>query len=350
MNHAQMEKMNKTVHNLKESETLRLAIRSLTETTGVRVKVLGQNLTEDNREIDARILITSRAGKDEFKVEVKGEVRAAILPHILEQFGKDKDHWLFLAQYIPGPTKEQFRKNGINYLEASGNCFINTGQLYLFVNDKEVKETRKPTEGKLWKPSGLKLLFAMLQDPSLIGGTYRELSEAAGIALGSIHPLLEEIKQEGWLDHEDLRGEPFRSQRERLAMTWAEIYPVVLQPRLKIGKFRFSIPGSQWPRELPDGMYWGGEPAGDIYTQQLVPETYTLYTDRPASELIKKMRILPDEKGNITAYEKFWRDRPGLAVAPGTVPPLLAYAELRNSSDSRAWEIAEKIKMVYVTP
>ena len=190
----------------------------------------------------------------------------------------------------------------------------------------------------------------MLQDPSLIGATYRELSEAAGIALGSIHPLLEEIKQEGWLENQALPGEPFRSPRERLAMKWAEIYPVVLQPRLKIGIFRFSSPRSEWPRELPDGMYWGGEPAGDIYTQQLVPETYTLYTDRPATELVKKMRILPDEKGNITAYEKFWRDRPGLAVAPGTVPPLLAYADLRNSSDSRAWEIAVKIKMVYVTP
>lgn len=342
--------MNKSVHHLKEHEILRLAIQSLTETTGVRVKVLGQNLEEDNHEIDARILITSRAAQDEFKVEVKGEVRAAILPRILEQFGKDKDHWLFLAQYIPGPTKEQFRKNGINYLEASGNCYINAGQLYLFVNDKEVKQARMASEGRLWKPSGLKLLFAMLQDPSLIGTTYRELSEAAGIALGSIHPLLEEIKQEGWLDDETMPGEPFGSPRERLAMRWAEIYPIVLQPRLKIGIFRFLSPGSQWPRELPEGIYWGGEPAGEIYTQQLVPETYTLYTDRPATELVKKMRIVPDDKGNIAVYEKFWRDRPDLAVAPGAVPPLLAYADLRNSSDSRTWEIAEKIKMVYVTP
>jgi len=332
----------------KENETLRLAIESFTKITGVRVKLLDQNLLKGNREIDARILITSQAGQDEFMVEVKGEVRAAILPRILEQFGNKRDHWLFVAQYIPGPTKEQFRQNGINYLEATGNCFINAGHLYLFVNDKEVKQVRKAAEGKLWKPSGLKLLFVMLQDHSLIGATYRELSEAAGIALGSIHPLLQDLQQEGWRDDDLVFGPSFNSLRERLSMRWAEIYPVVLQPRLKIGMFRFLSPASQWPRELPEGTYWGGEPAGEIYTNQLVPETYTLYTDRPANELVKKIRIVPDEKGNIAVYKKFWRDRPGLVIAPGAAPPLLAYADLRNSSDSRAWEIAEKIRMIYV--
>lgn len=346
MNHAQNQKMNKSVHpnRDREHETLRLAIQSLAKITGVQVKVLGQNMLESARQIDARVLIASRAGQNEFKVEVKGEVRAAILPQILEKFRKDRDHWLFIAQYIPGPTKEQFRQNGINYLEASGNCFINAGQVYLFINDKAVKQVRKTAEGKLWKPSGLKLLFVMLQDPTLIGATYRELSEAAGIALGSIHPLLEEIRQEGWLDHDRRPDEQSHSQRERLATRWAEIYPVVLQPRLRIGMFRFLSPGSHWPRELPDGTYWGGEPAGELYTHRLVPETFTLYTDRPATELVKKLRIVPDEKGNIAVYQKFWRDRPGLAKIPGAVPPLLAYADLRNSSDSRAWETAEKLK------
>lgn len=343
--------MNKKIRpNLeKEHETLHLAIESLTKITGVRVKFLHQNLPEAKREIDDRILIITRASQDEFRVEIKGEVRAAILPRILEQFGNDRDHWLFVAQYIPGPTKEQFRKNGINYLEATGNCFINAGHLYLFVNDKEVKQARKTAQGKLWKPSGLKLLFMMLQDHLLIGATYRELSEAAGIALGSIHPLLQDLQQEGWRNDDLVSGSTLRSLRERLSMRWAEIYPIVLQPRLKIGIFRFLSPASPWPRELPEGTYWGGEPAGEIYTNQLVPETYTLYTDRPANELVKKIRIVPDEKGNITVYKKFWRDRPGLVIVPGAVPPLLAYADLRNSSDSRAWETAEKIRMIYVT-
>lgn len=341
--------MNKKFHpNLeKEHETLRLAIESLTKASGVRVKLLGQNLREANQEIDACILVTSRASQDEFKVEVKGEVRAAILPRLLEQFGKDRDHWLFVAQYIPGSTKEQFRKNGINYLEASGNCFINTGHLYLFINDKEVKQVRKTAEGKLWKPSGLKLLFVLLQDPTLIGATYRELSQASGIALGSIHPLLEEIQREGLLDHDFKPVESFHPQRERMAMRWAEIYPIALQPRLKIGRFRFLSPGANWPRQLPEGTYWGGEPAGELYTHQLVPEVFILYTDRPATELVKKIRIVPDEKGNITLYQKFWLERPGLAIIPGVVPPLLAYADLRNTSDSRNWEIAKRIKTEY---
>lgn len=343
--------MNKTVNPYieKEQNMLRQAIESLTKATGARIKILGTEIPDGKKRIDARIGVQFRAGQEEFKVEIKGEVRAGILPALLEQFGTEKAHWLFVSQYIPGPTKKQFRQNGMNYLEVTGNCFINTGQLYLFINDREVKQARQTEEGKLWTTSGLKLLFVMLQDITLTGATYRKLSEVAGIALGSISPLLEEMQQEGWRDEQEwTRGQPFHLLRERLAMRWAEIFPVVLQPRLKIGTFRFLSASGDWPKQLPEGTQWGGEPAGELYTQQLVPETFTLYTDQPASELVKKLRIVPDENGNIKVYRKFWRDSPMLTIVPGAVPPLLAYADLRNSNDSRAWEIAEKIRKDYV--
>ena len=334
----------------KKQSILHQAIMALTELAGLHIKVLGYEIWDSKSQIDARIQIKSPVGRDEeFNVEIKGEVRAGILPSLLEQFGKGKDRWLFVSQYIPGPTKEKFRQNGINYLEITGNCFIRNDKMYLFINDQLVKQARRPEEGRLWSASGLKLLFVMLQDIKLVGATYRELSNAAGIALGSIQPLLEELQQEGWRnDKEWSNGQPFNSLRERLAIRWAEIFPVTLQRRLKMGTFRFLSPSGNWPRQLPKGMYWGGEPAGELYTQQLVPETFTLYTDRPASELVKKLRIVPDEGGNIIVYKKFWQDSPAPIVVAGVVPPLLAYTDLRNSIDSRCWEIAEKIRTNYV--
>lgn len=151
------------------------------------------------RMADALVQVTFRSGKQQFYVEVKGEVRQPVLKHLLDKFGKERDKWLLVAKYIPDLLKEELRKNGINYLEATGNCYLNAGNIYLYINDREVKPVRQTPAGKLWNASGLKLLFVLIQDPQLIEATYRNLADVAGIALGSISPLMEELGREGYI-------------------------------------------------------------------------------------------------------------------------------------------------------
>ena len=66
------------------------------------------------------------------------------------------------------------------------------------------------------------------------------------------------------------------------------------------------------------------------------------------AELVKLIKIVPDENGNIEVLQKFWKDWPGSRSVQGAVPPLLAYADLIDGSDSRRWEIAEKLKNSYL--
>ena len=333
-----------------EANILKAAIRVFTDVTGATVKVEGVEVKEDNRRIDAIIQVTFRNGKQQFYVEVKGEIRQNILNRLLTQFGKEKEKWLLVAQYIPGPLKEELRKNGINYLEASGNCYINTGNIYFYINDKEVKLVRQASEHKLWKASGLKLLFVLIQDPQLVEAPYRHLSDIAGIALGSLSPLMNELKQEGYVKQEQSGGKEVLVHRSRLFARWAEFYHLNLRPKLILGSFRFlTTPlNEEWKGAHHEGIYWGGEPAGDLYTNHLVPEEYTIYTSRQANDLVKSLKIVPDEKGNITVLQKFWTDWPGSRSVKGAVPPLLAYADLISGNDSRKWEIAEKIKLDYL--
>jgi hypothetical protein len=68
----------------------------------------------------------------------------------------------------------------------------------------------------------------------------------------------------------------------------------------------------------------------------------------PTQELIKVLHIIPDEKGNIRLYTKFWQDITLPIGIASVAPPLLVYADLRNSTDSRLWEIAERIKNKYL--
>src|SRR5258706_15635787 len=111
---------------LKEQVLLKQAIQAFTAGTGARVKILTAPGKQTAKEIDTQIQISFRSGQQQFYVEVKGELRQAALPAILKQFGKDKDQWLLVAKYIPGPFKDDLKKNGINYLEVAGNCFVST--------------------------------------------------------------------------------------------------------------------------------------------------------------------------------------------------------------------------------
>jgi hypothetical protein len=94
--------------------------------------------------------------------------------------------------------------------------------------------------------------------------------------------------------------------------------------------------------------YWAGEPGADLYTNFLSPEKFTLYTTKTGNELVAQLKIVPDEKGNITVLNKFWNDWQGDRSIANAAPPLLIYAELKNSLDSRNWETAEKVKTMFL--
>ena len=89
----------------------------------------------------------------------------------------------------------------------------------------------------------------------------------------------------------------------------------------------------------PNHTFWGGEPAGGIITKYLNPEIFTLYTDETRNNLIKNYRLVPEPKGNIKVYKKFWAKN----VTGNTVPPILAYVDLMNTGDQRNIETASKI-------
>ena len=340
----------KNSYIIPQQAILKTAIQAFSAATGAQIKVVETEAKEAGMQIDALVQIRFRNGQQHFHVEIKGELRQAALGNLLSQFGKDKDKWLLVSKYIPGPLKDDLRKNGINYLEATGNCYVNTGNIYLYINDREVKQTRQTPEGKLWKATGLKLLFVLIQDPGLIGAPYRRLSELAGIALGSISPLLDELRKEGNIKKEDGTGKEVLINRSRLVARWAELYPVVLRPKLSMGTFRFlsDQQAATWKDIQIEGVYWGGEPGGELYTHYLIPEEFTLYTARQANELVTPLKIVPDEKGKLMVFQKFWHDLPGSTSVHGAAPPLLVYSELINSNDSRGWEVAEKIKNNYL--
>lgn len=62
---------------------------------------------------------------------------------------------------------------------------------------------------------------------------------------------------------------------------------------------------------------------------------------------MRKLKIVPDHTGEVELLRPFWNEEI-FTTNKGTVPALLAYAELISSFDSRNRETAMRIKEKYV--
>ncbi|RYY87992.1 MAG: hypothetical protein EOO15_10355 [Chitinophagaceae bacterium] len=339
---------------LEESELLQEALAALEDQTGLRTEIQkGEQVLLDGNRVwntDASIFIGSSESDLHFVVEIKKELRQMQLEALQYKFRHlaRPEQALVVSRYIPRPIKDHLRQQGISYLEVSGNCYLRQDSFYVFINDRPPTPTRVTESGKIWKPAGLKFLFPLLHDRSLLGQPYRTLAKAAGIALGSVGPFIEELRKEDYIGAV-AGGRLFLNNFETMRQKWVEHYATVLRPRLRQGAFRFVDPQafSKW-EEIPAGDFrWGGEAAGALLTDFLKPERLSLYTNVPKTRLMKELRLMPDSNGSVELLSTFWNYELLRNEGP-TVPPLLAYAELATSLDSRNRETADRIKEQYL--
>jgi hypothetical protein len=62
-------------------------------------------------------------------------------------------------------------------------------------------------------------------------------------------------------------------------------------------------------------------------------------------DLIKRLRIVPDDQGDIDIYKKFWNNNPNENIA---VSPVLVYADLVNTGNKRNIETGNRILNEYI--
>lgn len=83
---------------------------------------------------------------------------------------------------------------------------------------------------------------------------------------------------------------------------------------------------------------WGGECAAGIMTNNLTPANFTIYTDATWQAVGKSLKLIPDDNGKIEILRLFCN-----AAQNNIASPLLTYADLMGSGDSRNIETAEII-------
>jgi hypothetical protein len=248
--------------------------------------------------------------------------------------------FIFIAKYIAADTAKTLQELNINYLESSGNCYIKSDNFFLFISgQKNQRNKQKTNRAKAFQEAGIKLLFHLLSNPENLQLSYRELAELAGISTGSVSNIMAELENQHYI----LKTKKRRILKNKLELLerWTIAYHDVLRPRLFKKQMRFVKQPSL--SELCDSsseILLGGEPAAAILTNQLIPEQYTIYTNKNWQNLKDEVRLIPDENGKVEVLQQFWENE---CNDNRIVPPLLIYADLMGSGFGRNIETAKII-------
>lgn len=335
---------------MQEKAIFETAILHLSQLTGIKIEEaeIPVKVDRPNFATDAALLFHVEGKQFKFLVEVKNEIRQVHLVQLVTTLGHDAENRLLVCQYLSKESRAELKRQNINYLDASGNCYIRKGTLFIYINDQKVAAQRNNAAASiLWTPAGIRLIFGVLLKPELLNETYRTIAKECKLGLGTVGPLLKEMQEAKYFTK--YNNTYNIENREVLINRWTEIYYTVLRPKLVHGKFRFATfkDMQQWQNKKTHDLFWGGEPAGAILTKYLQPEQFTIYSDLKKTDVMKQLHLVPDNNGAVELLTPFWNTAMTQNQYPNTVPPLLAYAELISSFDSRNRETAMRIKKQY---
>jgi hypothetical protein len=262
----------------------------------------------------------------------------------LRRFGRPG---LLVTRYVAPPMAERLKQLDVPFLDAAGNAYLRTPKMLIYVTGRKPKHLA-PTERtvRAFRPTGLKVIFAILCVPELVEAPYRKIAAEAGVALGTVGWTFYDLKQLGYFRPTRRKGGMIE-RRDQLIDAWVEAYPQQLRPRLRPRRFRVKEIDWWKTEDLARlDMWLGQEPAAALLTRHLRPEMITIYGDAHFDTLARKIHPVKYDYGNLEVLQKFWKFKPTPAATKDVpvVPPLLVYADLVATGDARNLDAAKMIR------
>ena len=294
----------------------------------------------------------------QFIVEAKSTMRTSnqglVLSKLEELRSMSNRPVIFIADYISKAGASQLKERGINYIDAAGNAFISNGDLMIFVEGRKRTFKHHTNQSRAFQEAGIKTIFHLLNEPINLQDSYREIAQKADVSLGSVSKVMSELEDLNFILK--TRSKRVLKNKKELLERWVVAYNEVLKPRILRKRMRFidRLSENEWKSltlkttsdfiyeqaEQQNNILWGGEPGASILTGRLRPEVFTLFTNYEIPLIANQLRLVPDSKGKVYIYKKFWNDS---SVIGNAAPALLIYADLINSGQGRNMEIANQI-------
>lgn len=331
-----------------EKEILETALAALMRETGLQCENQGHF---DKRGIENGYKIAFRASQEkrprEFRAEIRKTLNHANIAQAALEAERAREKRVLVAEYVSQPQAEKLRSLGIAFFDAAGNAYFNEPGLYVFVSGRKAK-TGKPITPRLFRPPGMKLLFAFLTEPKLENESYRRISLETNVPTPTVGVFMGDLEKAGYLARG--RGNERRIfRRDELLRRWVENYGESFRATLKPVRFRSEKYDGRWWEDVEIEKYgdalWGGETGGARLTGHLKPETATIYSDSLLPKLQAQYGLMRDNRGDVEILKNFWT-RPSKIA--GVAPPLVVYADLMATADRRNLETAQMIYERYL--
>jgi len=277
-------------------------------------------------------------------VELK---KALAKPQLLSVIRQCKDHnCMLFTEYLTEAAAKELAGCGIEFADSAGNLFLKLPEHTFFImNCKRANDiSRERNSGRMFAPSGLKLIYILLTAPEMLQANYRVLQEKSGVSLGSVGYIMADLKQYGFLL--ELDGKLRFADKAKLIERWCLAYSEKLRGKLRIQRYSAGMDNFK-DIKLPAGLpaAWGGEAAAYFLNGRLHPEIWSLYRWGNINKLIAQAKLRPDPNGKIEILDAFWPEQGNTLT---TVHPLLIYADLIAGGDSRNLEAAVEIHQKYL--
>lgn len=260
--------------------------------------------------------------------------------------GRRAAEWLLLAPHVGAPLGAMLAAAGVNYVDLRGNCHLRLGGTYAAHVEGRGKGAAAPrTKGV--RAAGIRVLFALLAEPDLLGRPTREIARAAGTNAQTALDATRRLERAGAVLIERRRRRWLPGGRGFGLERFVADYASILRPALQLGRFRTpERTPADLDRDLKEvlgeicGVWLGGTAAADRIAPHHRGAETVLHTTGKNAELVKRLRAVPEPQGTVILL-----GLPGplatRGLTPETVHPLLVYAEMLLTVDERVAEAAE---------
>jgi len=328
--------------NLNKTVLLKKAMDAFHGATGIYLDVAEhEHVFGNNTEVLVRL--KAHGCEKEYEVEIKrgnlGNAEIGAIAHKQEKYIQKR---LLVTQYVNPNMADRLKEMNIQFIDATGNAYINEPPIFIFAKGNKLKEKLQAQQlTRAFQPTGLKVLFTLLCKPEMINTPYRNIAKAATVALGTVGWVINDLKELGYLVDMGARGRKLVN-KEKLLERWVTAYPEKLRPKQIVGKYTTRDFG-WWKNTQPNKFeaYWGGEVAAAKITKYLKPEVATVYIEKDASKFLLRNKLKKDPNGNVELLKTFWDFNDPFEI--DMVPPLLVYADLLATGDARNIETAKII-------
>lgn len=306
--------------------------------------------------VDAWFRVTKDKKHVDYAVEVKRHVTpqmlGAVVAQLKHQAEVTKQPPLLVTAHVTPPMADRLTVLDQQFVDAAGNAYLNAPGIFVLITGrKPEKQATAGRPGRAFTAAGIKTLFAFLCKPDLAAATYRDIADAADVALGTLPGVLAGLQQAG---HLHVMGKKRKLiATKRLLDEWALAYARTLRPKqlLRALVAPTFATWRDWNLQM-DQARWGGEPAAALLTKYLQPGVLTIYAEKVPARLIVEHRLTtanPRDEHNLVEIRKpFWGKNIIETGRPDIVQPALVYADLLATGDARCIEAAQIVYGDYI--